>query len=655
MKKSFPLILSSSCLLTISPLMLIAKKCEKEEKSFLLKLETHEAAELIQKENKNENFVLLDVRTQGEVAENYIEGSKNIDFNKKDFSEQLEKLDKNKKYLIYCRTENRSQKAAKLMKGLGFRYIYWMNGGITKWLKENRPVIYPQNKSSLMDLKISSVKNIYQLNENISIKIELKNLANESSTETPISSSYVLELKDESGNLLETNTLNAGNKIDLNLSETFNSIKSLDKDKSYILHISSNTNNELAYGTYIFQISSDIKQENSFEDYKNLGAFNHINNNPFEEVNQEFLKKHYGKNLLQYKVLTNKLEKKQLRELVDLKRKTIVIFASSTCLSCMESLIELSKFNLSNFNYLKIMTSIDEKNPNVSISETEVVFDEQKISDEKNTALYDGIDSIWLKRMDFKTTPKFVLLDEFGKIINVFENIQREMFGSKFNEIVEKTFCEKLQLKNNASNNPSNTNNTKPEEEPIFIEPNDKNRTFDQRKKLGQFNSISDHLELITKKLYGKNISDFHLLNSKNESKTIGEVIQHKNKPTVLIFGRTNCGYCVYALHHFKTLAQKNEYNVIDAIIPASDWKDFIEQEQLQDIQDKTLFRPIKSDEWNQIITHYHYVPQIFILDKNQNITFFLGSNWQGNYVSLMIEKVADTISVPITTTRAYN
>ncbi|MDI3063934.1 peroxiredoxin family protein [Metamycoplasma hyosynoviae] len=145
------------------------------------------------------------------------------------------------------------------------------------------------------------------------------------------------------------------------------------------------------------------------------------------------------------------------------------------------------------------------------------------------------------------------------------------------------------------------------------------------------------------------------MLNSKNESKTIGEVIQHKNKPTVLIFGRTNCGYCIYALHHFKTLAQKNEYNVIDAIIPASDWKDFIEQEQLQDIQDKTLFRPIKSDEWNQIITHYHYVPQIFILDKNQNITFFLGSNWQGNYVSLMIEKVADTISVPITTTRAYN
>jgi rhodanese-related sulfurtransferase len=53
-------------------------------------------------------YILIDIRTEMERTPQYggviFENSINIDFYKADFMKELDKLDKTKKYLIYCRS-----------------------------------------------------------------------------------------------------------------------------------------------------------------------------------------------------------------------------------------------------------------------------------------------------------------------------------------------------------------------------------------------------------------------------------------------------------------------------------------------------------------------------------------------------------------------
>ncbi|GAG42700.1 unnamed protein product, partial [marine sediment metagenome] len=63
-------------------------------------------------ENKdNPNFVILDVRTPEEFLSEYIENSVNLDYYSDTFRNNLDKLDKNKMHLIYCRSGRRSENA----------------------------------------------------------------------------------------------------------------------------------------------------------------------------------------------------------------------------------------------------------------------------------------------------------------------------------------------------------------------------------------------------------------------------------------------------------------------------------------------------------------------------------------------------------------
>ena len=57
----------------------------------------------------------------------------NIDFKAADFIENISALNKNKTLLIYCRSGNRSGKAAKIMDSLGFTKIYDLEGGFMNW------------------------------------------------------------------------------------------------------------------------------------------------------------------------------------------------------------------------------------------------------------------------------------------------------------------------------------------------------------------------------------------------------------------------------------------------------------------------------------------------------------------------------------------
>ncbi len=87
---------------------------------------------------KDDKGMLLDVRTDEEVAEKTLDNTLHLDFYRgQDFLNDLEKLDKSKNYYVYCRSGNRSGQTCLLMQQLGFENTYNLIGGMNEW---NGPV-----------------------------------------------------------------------------------------------------------------------------------------------------------------------------------------------------------------------------------------------------------------------------------------------------------------------------------------------------------------------------------------------------------------------------------------------------------------------------------------------------------------------------------
>jgi thioredoxin 1 len=84
--------------------------------------------------------ILIDVRTQDEYAQGHLANAKVIDINSSDFETRVSKLDKSKPVFVYCKAGSRSNKAANILSGLGFKEIYDLSGGITSWRAENKPI-----------------------------------------------------------------------------------------------------------------------------------------------------------------------------------------------------------------------------------------------------------------------------------------------------------------------------------------------------------------------------------------------------------------------------------------------------------------------------------------------------------------------------------
>lgn len=102
-----------------------------------------QANSLIAKNRNNANFVILDVRTPAEFQSGAVAGAINLDIYAADFKSRLSQLDKNKKYLVYCRTGHRSAQAALMMKDLKFKEVYDLSGGVTAWSEKGYPLVKP--------------------------------------------------------------------------------------------------------------------------------------------------------------------------------------------------------------------------------------------------------------------------------------------------------------------------------------------------------------------------------------------------------------------------------------------------------------------------------------------------------------------------------
>ncbi len=78
--------------------------------------------------------VVLDVRTEEEMEEGYIQGAINIDiYQPQEFMDELGQLDKSKSYYVYCRSGNRSRQACALLNSIGISNAFNLEGGVLEW------------------------------------------------------------------------------------------------------------------------------------------------------------------------------------------------------------------------------------------------------------------------------------------------------------------------------------------------------------------------------------------------------------------------------------------------------------------------------------------------------------------------------------------
>jgi rhodanese-related sulfurtransferase len=89
-----------------------------------------EAIKMIEADKK---LVVLDVRTPGEFSQGHIKGAVNIDVSRPDAGEQYKKLDPNFKYMVICRTKNRSGVVTGFLVQNGFKTVYQVTDGIVGW------------------------------------------------------------------------------------------------------------------------------------------------------------------------------------------------------------------------------------------------------------------------------------------------------------------------------------------------------------------------------------------------------------------------------------------------------------------------------------------------------------------------------------------
>jgi rhodanese-related sulfurtransferase len=92
-----------------------------------------DAQNLISQNENNQNFVILDVRRPEEFQAGHLQNATNLNLEDVDFAKKLNELDKNKLYLVYCRTGRRSTNAVQTMSGMEFKTVYNLAGGITGW------------------------------------------------------------------------------------------------------------------------------------------------------------------------------------------------------------------------------------------------------------------------------------------------------------------------------------------------------------------------------------------------------------------------------------------------------------------------------------------------------------------------------------------
>ena len=124
-------ILMKALSLLFTAILVFSSHSFADEKGSFKNIDAEAAKALLADAEKK--IVVLDVRTPSEYEAGHLKGAKVVDFRASDFETKLAELDKSQSYLLHCRSGGRSSNAFAIMKKLGFKSVYHLDGGMIAW------------------------------------------------------------------------------------------------------------------------------------------------------------------------------------------------------------------------------------------------------------------------------------------------------------------------------------------------------------------------------------------------------------------------------------------------------------------------------------------------------------------------------------------
>ena len=132
----------------------------------VLDIENHQIIKLLE----DNPGVLLDIRTPEEVSKGFLTNASFINFYDESFLQKASWIKKNQPIYVYCHAGGRSSKASEMLIELGFREVYNLVGGYSKWVEDGYLVEKGLNniKGPSSNLfSIEEVDGILKTNQNV--------------------------------------------------------------------------------------------------------------------------------------------------------------------------------------------------------------------------------------------------------------------------------------------------------------------------------------------------------------------------------------------------------------------------------------------------------------------------------------------------------
>jgi rhodanese-related sulfurtransferase len=108
-----------------------------------IQISVEKVAEILK--TQKDSYIILDVRTKEEFGSGHLERAVLIPVD--ELETRFGELAKDKPIIVYCRSGNRSAKAAAMLISKGFSPVYDMTGGINAWTGKGYPVIVENDGS----------------------------------------------------------------------------------------------------------------------------------------------------------------------------------------------------------------------------------------------------------------------------------------------------------------------------------------------------------------------------------------------------------------------------------------------------------------------------------------------------------------------------
>ena len=128
-------------ILGIAPLIFLemsaAKASETRDQYGYPHVDAPEAAKIIA---NSPEVIILDIRTPAEFNEGHIKGALNIDYYAPDFDDQIAALDPTARYILHCRSGNRSSRALSLLSQSNLKNVTHLRSGIVGWTGSGYPL-----------------------------------------------------------------------------------------------------------------------------------------------------------------------------------------------------------------------------------------------------------------------------------------------------------------------------------------------------------------------------------------------------------------------------------------------------------------------------------------------------------------------------------